>query len=1289
MALNLTTIDATNLFENNTPKTGLTFYTSNNEIIDKDIIGLSRKEALKYATRSGALDSVRGIRQMFGNMTGNEDLIEELKKKNKKLKLLMEHPEYGDEVTAAYFGSAIALDPVGYVPFLGWAKKAKTLTDATKYGAAAGGVYSGLGYVDEDAGQDRKLNALTGVTFGGALGLGGGAIGRAISKKINNEPTFATTVKDRKEKNIKEKVEKTIKGEIETPDEVNKFYDNLVEDLLKKKPKKLSQSVLDFWEQHAGKPLWDLTVQNWGSALVGTAAGVAGVNAFTDEESTQAQKLFYGLIATVSGVAGTKALGKINIKDKSLSEIMTAGLVDNYALPKKYIDLKQAIFGEINTFRQQAIDIVQKSLQLPQKERTLLYRMIDGDIDAAPVLSGFKKETNELFDKLGQEMVDAGLLDASVFKKNKGKYIHRSYLKYLNGEINQLEYSNAKKLLGSELRPRKNLSKKERAQLGEIEDASFAIAETARLMTNDLALYKLYNNIAKDNRLSLSADEFSKKLNAQEIDEKNWRLISEGTLDKTIKVEGEKIKTFGKLAGKYVPTEVYDDLTRLNKIRLDEGSAIEKKYLAINRLWKKSKTAWNPVVHVNNTVSNVLLYDFADADYKFLAQGFRELSKGLEGTGSSRIYDLAVRNGALNSDIVSRELTAETKDVLSDTLKRLADDNNSEIVNSQNYVSDTFKGLSKKGYDMTFGKLENIYQLEDQAFRMGLFIDRLSKGFTPAEAAADAKKWFIDYDINAPLINLMRRYPTPFLSYTYRVVPLLAESAIKRPHKFAKWSVGAYLLNEAGKEYGVGDEEKERLLMRDDLNQKMFGMPFLPSTTIKTPFKSGRDGETPLYLDVKRFIPGGDVFALDNDKGIGIPIPKTDKSLKLPTPLAPSFGVLGEVFIPLFTGVDNFTFRKLEGLGLGNDDAIKFQHIMSRLTPNIPATAFTIPLFGENADKYTPFLGKSFSSKKISTAYRQATTGAESEYSTNFTPFEAIINSFGFKLQPVDVEKLLGIKSSSYKRKYAQGKAQINKIAKQYREGKISREEAEKEIQKVYKLLKDEADKFSKTLNKVREPNVRGGLVTGPKVPYTKENAADRVDPFTGAPYSDQLARLGLVKGGRPKDLNDVILEIEYARLIQDNPEYKDVSYEFFKNNAQLLMDNVKFAESKNKNLARGQNKLNSSASGYYQFLEGSVPTAYNRTTNRFFTGEESKIFQPILDNNDSSVVSESIQDALFLSNIFESEGSDKYLTPALFEGNAEASMNAYLYNHHTLSSKEKAYNDATIKQAKKIWGVN
>ena len=82
-------------------------------------------------------------------------------------------------------------------------------------------------------------------------------------------------------------------------------------------------------------------------------------------------------------------------------------------------------------------------------------------------------------------------------------------------------------------------------------------------------------------------------------------------------------------------------------------------------------------------------------------------------------------------------------------------------------------------------------------------------------------------------------------------------------------------------------------------------------------------------------------------------------------------------------------------------------------------------------------------------------------------------------------------------------------------------------------------------------------------------------------------------------------------------------------------------------------------------------------------------IFEPILKNNDSSVVPENVQDALFFSNIFESKGSDNYLIPALLEGNKEASMNAYLYNHHTLSSKVPKYNQQTIDRAKKIWKVN
>ena len=38
----------------------------------------------------------------------------------------------------------------------------------------------------------------------------------------------------------------------------------------------------------------------------------------------------------------------------------------------------------------------------------------------------------------------------------------------------------------------------------------------------------------------------------------------------------------------------------------------------------------------------------------------------------------------------------------------------------------------------------------------------------------------------------------------------------------------------------------------------------------------------------------------------------------------------------------------------------------------------------------------------------------------------------------------------------------------------------------------------------------RGGLVEGTlDVPFTREDPADRIDPFTGEPYSEQMTRLG------------------------------------------------------------------------------------------------------------------------------------------------------------------------------------
>jgi hypothetical protein len=61
---------------------------------------------------------------------------------------------------------------------------------------------------------------------------------------------------------------------------------------------------------------------------------------------------------------------------------------------------------------------------------------------------------------------------------------------------------------------------------------------------------------------------------------------------------------------------------------------------------------------------------------------------------------------------------------------------------------------------------------------------------------------------------------------------------------------------------------------------------------------------------------------------------------------------------------------------------------------------------------------------------------------------------------------------------------------------------------------KEQKQTLEELRDKLRENYAEGGEVIGPKVPFTKEDPADRVDPFTGLPYSEQMGRLGFAEGG-------------------------------------------------------------------------------------------------------------------------------------------------------------------------------
>ena len=1130
---------------------------------------MSEEEAIQYALKMGFTDSWRGIQQMYGQITGSDDLLEKLSAKNKKLEEIFKNPEYGDKAFGFYLGGAFG-DPIGFIPFLGWGKKINGIGKATAFGTGVGAFQSGIAYTPEE--QDRGMNALTGGTIGGVLGLGGSGIAQAIAKAKGAKPMkFARTTRQRQEDIIEEQANLVKSGQaVSSEKEIEELTRKTLEEYKKAPKKTLGTNIEKFWADNVGDKVWDLVGKNWGSALAGTFGSVAGYNAWNDPESTEAEKMFAAFLMGAGGIGVTKLGGQIPVGDIKLKELMAKGLVDNYGLPKEYLALKKGTFGEVNALSTKFAEASKLISTLPKKERKIVNAMITGDLDSLTNkdLVGFSQKSRDIIDKTGQELVDVGLLSEKVYRKNVGKYLHRTYEKHLKGESPQEAVRGARylKIIGDELRPRgysktidqktylreidnykewevvdeftvgkgkkqktrvtlrRDLTKAERQARGEIEDAAFNVAETGRVMTNDLAVYKLYSNVSKNNNFTLDEKIFKEKLLAGELREQDWMQMPD-TIVRGLKFGKNPVKTYGQLAGKFVTKEIHDDLVKINAFKEKEAKNVFDAYLDINRFWKKSKTAWNPTVHVNNTISNVLLMDFAGGSYKAIPKGYSELLKGLDGDPKATMYKLAKEYGVFDVDLVSKELTGETRDALQKTLRELADEGSLELKNATEYSKKLYQRLAEKGYEMTAGKLEKFYQLEDQVFRMGLFIDRLEKGFDVNKAAADAKKWFIDYDINAPFIDFMRRAPTPFISYTYRVVPLLAEAAVYRPWKFAKWAAIGYGMNEVGKgkipfaeaisedpDFGrikeeIGNEEAERLLMRKNMQDKFFGLPFMPETLIKTPFASGiseRKGEeVPLYIDVKRFIPGGDVLNV-GDKGFGIPLDFLgfkDKQIDLPTVLSPNFGAAGEIMIPILTGVDPFTKQKIDGLGLGNDGAVLTQHILNRLIPNIPASAFTIPFIdfetAEELEKYNPFKN-SFSSQKIQEAFRQAKDGAQEKFGTEFTPFEAILSTFGFKLTPVEVEKLLGIKSQEFRTQYSQMRQAIYRIQRNIVERKISKEAGEKQINDLIEKIETLANRLELTETRFRELKRTGGLVSD-----VEEDPADRTNPYTGVSYAD------------------------------------------------------------------------------------------------------------------------------------------------------------------------------------------
>ena len=293
------------------------------------------------------------------------------------------------------------------------------------------------------------------------------------------------------------------------------------------------------------------------------------------------------------------------------------------------------------------------------------------------------------------------------------------------------------------------------------------------------------------------------------------------------------------------------------------------------RTWKKFKTVYSPVAHMNNIMGNVILSYYHDLPADNIQKALGIVINGARGklTGSDQdLYDEFMNSGATLGAFNMAEVSAEAQTTL-DRLTRKYKGKDAGIRNLTGLMTDMealFGSLAAwtKGKDQA---LTNIYSNQDNVFRLAAYMTRIqqmqqanSGKVTAAdkdEAALYAKQAFVDYAITAPWIVTLRNTALPFIAWPYRMVPLLSKLMLTKPWKAAATLGTVHTLNTLFTAIaGEDDEEEARRILDDYMKEDIWGFTGVPAY-IRMPFG---DPENATYFGVGRMIPLADLFNLAN-----------------------------------------------------------------------------------------------------------------------------------------------------------------------------------------------------------------------------------------------------------------------------------------------------------------------------------------------------------------------------------------------------------------------------------------
>jgi hypothetical protein len=541
----------------------------------------------------------------------------------------------------------------------------------------------------------------------------------------------------------------------------------------------------------------------------------------------------------------------------------------------------------------------------------------------------------QIINRIGEELLKRNLITPQEREKYGDSYLPRLFAAYINNrklvtglKIGTMPY----------LESRKDLPEDRLIELGEIRDPSFLIHEAIFRPMRDMAVIDFYQKLndktgakwvigldkidyngeklsAADlyNRVGYLQDMIEHNQIPEDRLSKTQAVIADmkRTADKLINDIGKDIdinkykrvpdnKSYGPLRGMWVMNQIYNDVMGAGAFypSAPEGfiGSVSDFSKDVNTWFKKAKVTLNPPTIATNIISNMIMMSFADVRMDRIPLRIFQVMKDFSEKGE--LYRISQKYDMAGTSLSETEL----KNIYEEMKKRNAD--GSGMTASFNMIASAFKVLGKKT-----NKISDMYGALETIFKMAIVKDAItSQGLSEEQAVLKANKYLFDYSETHPTIKTLRNMPlgAPFITWTYKMIPLMLETAVLKPHKFAfigaLYAAIALAADKALEDAGADSEDKKKLAnyLSKAGRENMLAAP----TGLAKRYILGQNGMDDVslsYTNIGKFLPIDPFFRIFNAVSSGEP----------KTILKEGFGALGgptaDGLYALFTGKDMFT----------------------------------------------------------------------------------------------------------------------------------------------------------------------------------------------------------------------------------------------------------------------------------------------------------------------------------------------------------------------------------------------